>query len=198
MVSGSGTILEAILDAGLRVALVVADRPCRGLSVAESAGVEAVLVDRRDFGGFGAGFDRDAYSRALVETIARYDIDLVAMAGFGTVTTKAFPAAYPGRVLNTHPSLLPDFKGWHAVAQALEAGAVQSGCTVHLATEELDEGPILAQSRVAVEAGDTEETLHERIKRVEREIYPSVITRVMAALAEGREPASLAGTMGET
>ena len=198
MVSGSGTILEAILDAGLRVALVVADRPCRGLSVAESAGVEAVLVDRRDFGGFAAGFDREAYSRALVETIARHDIDLVAMAGFGTVTTRTFPAAYSGRVLNTHPSLLPDFKGWHAVAQALAAGVAESGCTVHLATEELDEGPILAQSRVAVEAGDTEETLHERIKRVEREIYPSVITRVMAALAEGREPASLAGTMGET
>ena len=197
MVSGSGTILEAILDAGLAVALVVADRPCRGLDVATSAGVEAVLVDRRDLGGFGPHFDREAYSRALVETIARHDIDLVAMAGFGTVTTRAFPAAYPGRVLNTHPSLLPDFKGWHAVAQALAAGVSESGCTVHLATAELDEGPILAQSRVPVVSGDTDETLHERIKRVERELYPRVITRVMAALAEGREPASLEGARGD-
>ncbi len=198
MVSGSGTILEAIIDADIDVALVVADRPCRGLQVAQDAGIEALLVDRRDFGGFGAGFDREAYSRALVETLGPHQIDLVAMAGFGTVTTAAFPAAYPGRVLNTHPSLLPDFKGGHAVAQALAAGVDESGCTVHLATAELDEGPILAQSRVALEPGDTQESLHERIKRVEREIYPRVITRVMAALAEGREPASLAGTIGES
>lgn len=198
MVSGSGTILEAILETGLDVALVVADRPCRGLDVARAAGIEALLVDRREFGGFRADFDREAYSRALVAALEQRDIDLVAMAGFGTVTTRAFPAAYPGRVLNTHPSLLPDFKGWHAVAQALAAGVAESGCTVHLATEELDEGPILAQARVAVLEADTDETLHERIKRVERELYPLVITRVMAALAEGREPVSLAGTMGDT
>ena len=198
MVSGSGTILEAILEAGLPVALVVADRPCRALSVAETAGVATALVDRRDFGGFSADLDREAYSAALVAALASHDIDLVAMAGFGTVTTSTFPSAYAGRVINTHPSLLPDFKGWHAVAQALAAGVAESGCTVHLATAELDEGPILAQRRVPVLAEDTEDTLHERIKTVERSLYPRVITRVMAALAQGREPASLAGALEET
>ncbi|MDE3082476.1 MAG: phosphoribosylglycinamide formyltransferase [Acidobacteriota bacterium] len=198
MVSGSGTILDAILDAGLDVALVVADRPCRALRVAAEAGVTTELVDRRAYGGFSANFDREAYSAALVATLSSHDIDLVAMAGFGTVTTGTFPSAYAGRVLNTHPSLLPDFKGWHAVAQALAAHVAESGCTVHLATAELDEGPILAQRRVPVYAEDTEDTLHERIKAVERTLYPVVITRVMAALAQGREPATLAGAMEET
>jgi phosphoribosylglycinamide formyltransferase-1 len=97
--------------------------------------------------------------------------------------------------LNTHPSLLPAFKGWHAVAQALESGVTETGCTVHIATEALDDGPILAQRRVAVAPDDTEETLHERIKSVERELYPLVVGRVMAAMREGEEPSSIAGTL---
>jgi phosphoribosylglycinamide formyltransferase-1 len=195
LVSGSGTILEAMLDAGLDVALVAADRPCRGLDVASEAGVEALLVDRAAFGGFATSFDRKGYSEELTRVLQEHRIDLVAMAGFGTVVSAIFHEAFPGRVLNTHPSLLPDFKGWHAVAQAIEAGAMESGCTVHVATEELDDGPILAQRRVAVLVGDDERTLHERIKRVERELYPMVVGRVMASLADGFEPASVAGTL---
>jgi phosphoribosylglycinamide formyltransferase-1 len=195
LVSGSGTILEAMLDAGLDVALVAADRPCRGLDVAGDAGVEALLVDRAAFGGFSTSFDRKGYSEELTRVLQEHRIDLVAMAGFGTVVSAIFHEAFPGRVLNTHPSLLPDFKGWHAVAQAIEAGARESGCTVHVATEELDDGPILAQRRVAVLEGDDERTLHERIKRVERELYPMVVGRVMASLADGFEPASVAGTL---
>lgn len=198
LVSGSGTILEAILEAGLAVTLVAADRPCRALEIAKSAGVESLLIDRADFGGFTKQFDREAYSLALVRALGERSIDLVAMAGFGTVTTSTFPAAFPGRVLNTHPSLLPDFKGWHSVAQALAAGVAETGCTVHVATAELDEGPILAQRRVPVLAEDTEESLHERIKGVERSLYPTVITRVMASLAEGTEPVSVAGTVEES
>jgi phosphoribosylglycinamide formyltransferase-1 len=90
---------------------------------------------------------------------------------------------------------LPAFKGWHAVRAALEAHASETGCTVHVATLELDDGPILAQRRVAVLAEDTEETLHERIKSVERELYPLVVGRVMAAMREGEEPSSIAGTL---
>ena len=116
------------------------------------------------------------------------------MAGFGTVTTAAFHDVFPGRVLNTHPSLLPDFKGWHAVPQALAAGVAETGCTVHVATVELDDGPILAQRRVAVRPDDDETSLHERIKAVERELYPEVIRRVMAAFDEGRDVASVAET----
>jgi phosphoribosylglycinamide formyltransferase 1 len=195
LVSGTGTILEALLDAGLAVALVAADRPCRGLDVAKASGVATLLVDRADFGGFTEDFRRDAYSHRLAEELTQRRIDLVAMAGFGTVTTASFFDVFAGRVLNTHPSLLPDFKGWHAVSQALTSGATTTGCTVHVATVELDDGPILAQRRVAILDGDDEASLHERIKTVERRLYPRVVGRVMAALAEGLEPASVAGTV---
>lgn len=196
--SGSGTILEAMLGAGLDVALVVSDRPCRGLDVASNAHVRALLVDRQKFGGFAKSFDRVAYTVALVRALQEERIDLVAMAGFGTIVTSAFHRAFPGRVLNTHPSLLPAFKGWHAVAATLEAGVTESGCTVHVATEALDEGPILAQRRVAVYPDDDETSLHERIKAVERSLYPEVVARVMASLAQGEEPSGVVGTLEES
>jgi phosphoribosylglycinamide formyltransferase-1 len=192
LVSGSGTILEAMLARGVDVELVVADRPCRALEVAARAGVTAVLLERADFGGFGATFDREAYSDALTGLLVARPVDLVAMAGFGTITTGALPRAFPGRLLNTHPSLLPHFKGWHAVRDALAAGVEVTGCTVHVATELLDEGPILAQRTVVVRADDDESTLHERIKSVERELYPEVVAAAMAGLAVGREPVELA------
>jgi phosphoribosylglycinamide formyltransferase-1 len=96
------------------------------------------------------------------------------MAGFGTVVPD-LPAAFPGRVLNTHPALLPAFKGWHAVRDALALGVKVTGTTVHIATEAVDDGPILAQEAVPVLPGDTEDTLHERIKQVERRLYPATI-----------------------
>ena len=192
LVSGSGTLLEAFLAAGVVPDVVLSDRPCRGLTIAESAGVEAVLVDRRSFGGFTPAFDRDAYASALTDALIERAIDLVAMAGFGTVLAPAFFARYTGCVLNTHPSLLPAFKGWHAVRDALVAGAAETGCTVHVATEALDDGPVLAQVTVPVLSGDDEATLHERIKEVERTVYPEVVGRVMAAWRKGRRPASLA------
>ncbi len=195
LVSGSGTILEALIEQNVHVSLVGADRACRGLEVAARAGVETVLVDRRDYGGFAADFERERYSQDLAATLRAHRIDLVAMAGFGTIVTAAFHDAFPGRVLNTHPSLLPAFKGWHAVAQALESGVSETGCTVHVATLALDDGPILAQRRVAVRADDDESSLHERIKDVERAIYPQVVTRVMAALDQGRDVSSVAREM---
>jgi phosphoribosylglycinamide formyltransferase-1 len=197
LVSGSGTILEAMLQDGLSVALVASDRPCRALDVARDAGLDARLIDRASFGGFGPTFDREAYSVELARVLSEASIDLVAMAGFGTIVTGAFHRAFPGRVLNTHPSLLPEFKGWHAVAATLAAGVNESGCTVHVATEELDDGPILAQRRVPVYAEDDEASLHERIKAVERTLYPEVVARVMASLAQGDEPTSVALTMEE-
>src|ERR1700677_1558872 len=126
-----------MLETGVDVALVASDRPCRGLDVAAAAGVEALLVDRERFGGFTQAFDRDAYSIALAEALRDERIDLVAMAGFGTIVTGSFHRVFPVRVLNTHPSLLPAFKGWHAVKATIEAGVTESGCTVHVATEAL-------------------------------------------------------------
>ena len=198
LVSGAGTILEAMVSSGIAIALVVADRPCRALEVARDLGVESRLVDRREFGGFGGSFDRDGYSDALARELRAARVDLVAMAGFGTVLASPFHRSFPGRVLNTHPSLLPAFKGWHAVAATIAAGATESGCTVHVATESLDDGPILAQRRVAVLPDDDESTLHERIKAVERVLYPEVVARVMASLARGDEPESVAATLKET
>lgn len=183
LVSGSGTILEAIIERGLAVSLVLADRPCRGLDVARDAGITPVLVDRADFGGFTKQFDRARYSLAVAEALS--GVDLVAMAGFGTIMSREFHDALPGRVLNTHPSLLPHYKGWHAVRDALADHATTTGCTVHIATLELDDGPILAQASVEVSNEDTEDTLHEKIKRVERELYPRVIEGALDALERG-------------
>lgn len=176
LVSGSGTILEALLDAGVPVALVAADRPCRGLEIAEAAGVPVHLERRQSFG---PDFDRNAYSSALADALTGAGVDLVVMAGFGTILTGAMHDAFPGRILNTHPALLPAFPGWHAVRQALDAGVKVTGCTVHVAGLEVDTGPILAQEAVPVLPGDDEATLHERIKAVERPLYAKTIHEII-------------------
>jgi phosphoribosylglycinamide formyltransferase-1 len=182
LASGSGTILQALLEAGLPVAVVLADRPCPALGRAEAAGIPTELVARESFG---ADFDRDAYTGAVVAALRAHRIDLVAMAGFGTILGRSVHDAYPGAVVNTHPSLLPAFKGWHAVDDALARGVKVTGCTVHLATLEVDEGPILAQEAVPVLADDTVATLHERIKDVERRLYPRVLRELMVGPRDG-------------
>ncbi|MHB8218937.1 MAG: phosphoribosylglycinamide formyltransferase [Acidimicrobiales bacterium] len=184
LASGSGTILEALLAERLPVVVVVADRPCRAVEVARDAGVDAVLVDRREWGGFGPGFDRRGLTVAVARALVARSPDLVAMAGFGTVLDEPVHTAFPGRILNTHPALLPAFPGWHAVEDALAAGVRVTGCTVHVATLEMDAGPILAQAEVPVLDGDTAGTLHERIKSVERRLYPETVRRACAELAD--------------
>jgi phosphoribosylglycinamide formyltransferase 1 len=186
LASGSGTILEAILEADLPVELVVADRPCRALDVGRRAGRPTTLVDRAGFGGFGPGFARDDYTEAITSVLVEAGAVVVAMAGFGTVLGPAIHAAFPGRILNTHPALLPAFPGWHAVRDALAAGVEVTGTTVHLASLQMDAGPILAQAEVGVEPGDTEAALHERIKEVERRLYPDTIRDFLAGLAGSR------------
>lgn len=186
LASGSGTVLAAILDAALPVALLLVDRPCPAVRLAEAAGVPAVMV-RRD--SFGPDFDRVAYTERVIEALDAVGIDVVAMAGFGTVLGPAIFERWPGRVLNTHPALLPAFKGWHAVRDALAAGVATTGCTVHVATEAVDAGPVLAQEEVPVEPGDTERSLHERIKVVERRLYPATIGRFLADVAGPRTTA---------
>lgn len=182
LASGTGTILGAILDAGLPVAVMVADRPCPAVDLAASAGVPAEVVARTSFG---SSFDRVAYSREVVGALERHGVEVVAMAGFGTVLAAPIFERYAGRVLNTHPALLPAFKGWHAVRDALAYGVKVTGCTVHVATEAVDDGPILAQEAVRVEDGDTEASLHERIKAVERRLYPATIRTFLSAQLEG-------------
>ncbi len=180
LASGTGTLLEAIIEAGLEVTVVVSDRECRALQVATRAGLRTKLLQRS----FGADFDRDGYSVLLADLLARRGVDVVAMAGFGTVLSRPLFDSYAGRVLNTHPSLLPAFKGWHAVRDALQAGVAVTGATVHVATELVDEGPILAQEEVPVLAGDSEASLHERIKQVERRLYPRSIRVFLERLGD--------------
>jgi phosphoribosylglycinamide formyltransferase-1 len=180
LASGVGTTLDAVLSDGIPVEVVIVDRPCGALEVAARHGVPTELVERT---GFSKRFDREAYSQLVVDVLRKYDVDLVVSAGFGTVVP-GVATAFPERFLNTHPALLPAFKGWHAVRDALDRGVKVTGCTVHTLTEEVDEGTILAQEAVAVQPGDTEETLHERIKQVERRLLPATIRLVM----EGKLP----------
>ena len=172
LASGGGSNLEAILEAGLPVAVVVVDRPCGATSVAQAAGVPFRLVPRQP--------DRVAFTHEVVDALAEHDVDLVVMAGFMTILEKPIFDAYQGRVLNTHPSLLPSFRGAHAVEDALAEGVKVTGGTVHVATLEVDSGPILAQEAVPVLEGDTAEALHERIKEVEHRLYPETIRRFMS------------------
>ncbi len=176
LASGSGTLLDAILEAGLPVVVALVDRPCRAEEVAAAHGVESVLVERGDFGD---SFDRDGFTKQVVEILEARQVDLVVMAGFGTVLAQAAFDAFPNRIVNTHPALLPAFKGWHAVREALKAGVKVTGCTVHVATLEVDTGPILAQEAVDVLPDDDEATLHERIKTVERRLYVDTIRAVV-------------------
>ena len=173
LASGSGTVLEAIVEAGIAVEVVVVDRPCRATEVAAGAQIESVVVERDSFG---ADFDRVAYTHRVVDTLESHRVDLVVMAGFMTVLEKPIFDAFPSRILNTHPSLLPAFRGAHAVDEALAYGVKVSGCTVHVATLEVDAGPILAQEAVPVLPGDDAASLHERIKTVERRLYPDTIS----------------------
>ncbi|HEY4489611.1 MAG TPA: phosphoribosylglycinamide formyltransferase [Candidatus Paceibacterota bacterium] len=175
--SGTGSLLEAMIAEDLPIELVVTDRECRALGVAREAGIDRIFLVRN----FSKDFDRETYTENLVQLLRTREIDLIAMAGFMTVFSPAMFAdgAYKLKVLNTHPSLLPSFKGDHAVKDALAAGVKVSGCTIHWATEELDAGLILTQEAVKVLPGDTVESLHERIKVVERELYPLILRELI-------------------
>ncbi len=175
LASGGGSNLSAILEAGLPVVAVVVDRECGAVGVAEGAGVPVQIVPR--------GPDRVEFTHRVVDALEAHAVELVAMAGFMTILEKPMFDAFSGRVLNTHPSLLPAFRGAHAVADALEAGVKVTGCTIHVATLEVDSGPILAQEAVPVQPDDTVETLHERIKAVEHRLYPQAIRAFMAEAA---------------
>lgn len=190
--SGSGTNLQALIDEGVPIAVVVSDRPgVPALERATRVGIPTAVVDRSDY----LPDRREEFTRAIVDVLLAHQVDLVAMAGFMTILTKEAFDVFDGRILNTHPSLLPAFRGAHAVEDALAHGVKVTGCTIHVATPEVDHGPILAQEAVPVLEGDTAETLHERIKAVEHRLYPEVVKRVLAEL-EGRVTSGRAATGG--
>ena len=179
LVSGSGTLLQALLDAArdpdypVEVVAVGADRDgIEGLTRAEKAGVPAFSVKLKDHA------DRAAWDTALTKAVAEHEPDLVVSAGFMKIIGDGFLARFGGRMLNTHPALLPAFPGAHPVRDAVDYGVHVTGATVHLVDAGVDTGPILAQEAVAVDPGDDADSLHERIKVVERRLLVDVVARL--------------------
>jgi phosphoribosylglycinamide formyltransferase-1 len=182
LVSGSGTNLQALLDGiaavgteayGAEIVAVGADREgIEGLARAERAGLPTFVRKVKDFG------TREEWDAALAEATATYEPDLVVSAGFMKIVGKEFLALFGGRVVNTHPALLPSFPGAHGVRDALAYGARVTGCTVHFVDDGVDTGPIIAQGVVEIRDEDDESALHERIKEVERTLLVDVVGRL--------------------
>jgi phosphoribosylglycinamide formyltransferase-1 len=177
LASGTGSLLGSLIDAATgdypaRVAAVGADRDCRAIEIAKAASLPTFTVRLTDHPG------RDAWDAAITNATAAHSPDLVVSAGFMRILGPQFLSRFCGRILNTHPALLPAFAGAHGVADALAYGVKVTGCTVHLVDAGTDTGPILAQQSVPVLDGDDEETLHERIKVVERQLLVDVVAAV--------------------
>lgn len=186
LVSGSGTLLQALLDAGppAQVVAVGADRPgIEGLARAERRGIPSFVLRVADHP------DRAAWDVALAEAVAAHRPDLVVSAGFMKILGPGFLSGVGAPVVNTHPALLPSFPGTHGVADALAYGVKVTGATVHLVDEGMDTGPVLAQAAVPIETGDTVATLHERIKIEERRLLVGTVAALarQGATVTGRE-----------
>jgi phosphoribosylglycinamide formyltransferase-1 len=181
LISGRGTNLQSILDAvrGGRlqasVAVVISNRAdAAGLERASLAGVETLVLDHQAYE------SREAYDAHLIEALQARQVDLICLAGFMRILSPSFIHAFPNRILNVHPSLLPAFPGVNPPYQAWEHGVKISGATVHLVDESLDGGPIVRQQAIEVLASDTDETLAARILEIEHRIYPVAIADVLA------------------
>ncbi|TMQ03745.1 MAG: phosphoribosylglycinamide formyltransferase [Deltaproteobacteria bacterium] len=181
LVSGTGTNLQALLDARARgelapaeIAVVISNvRDAPALARATTAGVPAEVVEHR-------GFERAEFERRLGDALARHGVEAVVLAGFMRVLTAAFVARHPLRIINTHPSLLPAFPGLDAAAQALAHGVKLTGATIHFVDASLDGGPIIAQAAVPVMDDDDARTLHARIQREEHRLLPIIVRRLAA------------------
>ena len=177
LISGRGSNMTSLVRAAedpaypAEIACVLSNKPdAAGLDFARERGLDAVAVDHRAF-----GKDREAHERAIDAVLRKRGIEVICLAGYMRVLTPFLVSAWAGRMLNIHPSLLPLFPGVHTHERALEAGVKLHGCTVHLVTEGVDEGPILAQGAVPVLADDTPETLAARVLAVEHRLYPAAL-----------------------
>jgi phosphoribosylglycinamide formyltransferase 1 len=179
LASGSGTLLQAVLDdpVGEYVQAVGSDvASATALDRARHADVATFVCDPADYG------DRADWNAALLEHLMRHTPDLIVSAGFMRIIGSDVLQAFPDRIINTHPAYLPEFPGAHAVRDALAAGVSETGCTVHIVDEGVDTGPIIVQERVPIEPGDDEQTLHERIKIVERRLLIATISDLIAGI----------------
>lgn len=182
LISGRGSNMTALIEAAreqsypAEIALVVSNRPdAGGLLRAAEAGIATAVVDHKTY-----GKDREAFERALQDVLLQHRIEVVCLAGFMRILTAWFVGQWPNRMLNIHPALLPAFKGLDTHRRAIEAGVRDHGATVHFVVPEMDSGPIIAQGRVPVLPGDTEDELAKRVLAVEHRIYPLALNLVAA------------------
>jgi phosphoribosylglycinamide formyltransferase-1 len=191
LISGGGSNMVALAkdmvgDHPGRAKLVIANDPgAGGLLKANALRIPTAVVDHRDF-----PKDREGFEAELQVVLEEAGIEMIALAGFMRILTPSFTAKWAGRMLNIHPSLLPKYKGLHTHARALAAGDAQHGCSVHEVTADLDDGPILGQARMDVRAGDTPQSLAERLLPLEHQLYPAVLRRYLAG---DRTPVMLEG-----
>lgn len=183
-ISGRGSNLQSIIDACARddfpaeISVVLSNRPgVMGLQRARDAGIETVTVDHKDFEG------RENFERALLDTLDTYNVDLVCLAGFMRILTPLFISRWEGKMLNIHPSLLPDYKGLNTHERVLADGKNESGCTVHYVVPDMDAGPHIVQKRVAVLDDDTPDSLAARILEQEHIAYPEAIEIVCTKIS---------------
>lgn len=184
LISGRGSNMEALVRAAqsdacpFEIALVLANKPdAGGLAVAAAAGVEALCVDQKPF-----GKDREAHERAIDAALRARGIQVIALAGYMRILTPFLVDAWEGRMLNIHPSLLPAYPGLDTHARAIAAGEVEAGCTVHLVTAGVDEGPILGQARVPILPGDDDHTLAARVLEQEHRLYAETLAAFVRRL----------------
>lgn len=185
LISGRGSNMQALLEAAkapdypAEIALVLSNKPeAAGLDIARGYGVMARAIPSKPF-----GRDREAHERALDAVLREQDIAIVCLAGYMRVLTPWLVKCWSGRMLNIHPSLLPAYKGLDTHARVLAAGEARHGCTVHLVTDGMDEGPIVAQTEVPVLPGDTEEILAARVLAQEHALYPAALAKLARTVA---------------
>lgn len=190
LASGSGSNFEAIAEAikteklNAQIQVLIYNNPgAKVITRAEKFGVNAILLNHRDYKN-----KREAFDSEIAKTLRAYDVEWVVMAGWMRIATKVLVSAFPNRMINIHPSLLPSFPGIRAVERALAAGVKITGCTVHLVSEEVDSGPILMQAAVPVLANDTPETLHARIQVQEHKIMVGAIATAALLEESGDRP----------
>lgn len=184
LISGRGSNMIALMEAcsqpdfPAEIVLVLSNRPdAAGLETAKQAGIPTLCIDHKNF-----GKDRETHERAVGEAVRASGAELICLAGYMRVLTPWLVQQWANRMLNIHPSLLPAFPGLHTHEAALKAGAKEHGCTIHLVTDGVDEGPILAQARVPVLEGDTADTLAARVLEQEHKLYPATLKHFIETL----------------
>lgn len=183
LISGNGSNLQAMIDAAkaadypAEIALVISNKSqAYGLTRAENAGIPTIVIPHGNYP------SREEFDRMMDLALRNHEIELVVMAGFMRILSNEFVHGWQGKLINIHPSLLPKYKGLDTHARALAAGDKEHGATVHWVTPELDSGEIILQGSIPIEAGDTAETLKERVHLVEHQLYPAAVKRVAAAM----------------